>query len=692
MRKSKYIKRDVSWLSFNHRVLQEAQDPTVPLYERIKFLAIYSSNLDEFFRVRVSSLRNLKVLKKEAKEAIEVKPKKELKDILEIVQQQQDEFGRTYRGQILPALQEAGIHLILNPLEYSPAQQDFVKTYFNTEIKALLTPHFVENENDIPFLENKGLYLAIQFNDSAELGIVNIPTHALPRFINLPTENDLHYVTFLDDIIKYNLPEFLDRKVDQAYSIKVSRDAEMYFEEEYEFPKELIERIKRAIGQRNEGLPTRFLYDNKMPQSMLNQMKRIFSLDKADVIPGARYHNFNDFFGFPDPTNSETLHDTPLPPLVHPRLEGAKTILSVISEKDQMLHFPYQKYEYVPQMIREAADDPTTTTIKITLYRVASKSAVVEALLYALRKGKQVMAFIEAKARFDEASNIFWGEALEKANAKVAYSFPNIKVHTKLLLIERQLEEGPHRHAYIGTGNFNEKTAKLYCDHALLTTHQQICAEVNEVFEFLNRQISIPNCPNLLVSPFTLRKKFIAMIDREIELAKAGKKAYMRLKMNSLEDKKMVKKLYEASQAGVKIQLIVRGICALVPGVEGMSENIEAISIVDRFLEHARVYIFGNDGDEKMFIASADWMTRNLDRRIEVGVPILDPDIYQQLKTIIDIQWADNSKARIIDANQSNLYRESTNSNNPVRAQINTYKMLQDLLVQPFPTQKENKA
>ena len=689
MSKSKYIKRDVSWLSFNHRVLQEAQDPTVPLYERIKFLAIYSSNLDEFFRVRVSNLRNLKVLKKEAKEAIEVKPKKELKDILEIVQQQQDEFGRTYRGQILPALQEAGIHLILDPLEYSANQQQHVKDYFHTEIKPLLTPHLVAAADDIPFLENKGLYLAVQFDDSAALGIVNIPTQALPRFISLPSENELHYVTFLDDIIKFNLPEFLNQKVDQAYSIKVSRDAQMYFEEEYEFPQELLERIKKAIGQRNEGVPTRFLYDNKMPQSMLNQMKRIFNLDKADVIPGARYHNFNDFFGFPDPTNSEILHDESLPPLPHPKLEGAPSILSVILKKDQMLHFPYQKYGYVPQMIREAADDPNTTTLKITLYRVASKSAVVEALLYALSKGKHVMAFIEAKARFDEASNIFWGEALEKANAKVAYSFPNIKVHTKLLLIERQLDEGIHRHAYIGTGNFNEKTAKLYCDHALLTTNQQICGEVNEVFEFLNRQISIPNCPNLLVSPFTLRKKFIAMIDHEIALAKAGKKAYMRLKMNSLEDKKMVKKLYEASQAGVHIQLIVRGICALVPGVEGMSENIEAISIVDRFLEHARVYIFGNDGDEKMFIASADWMTRNLDRRIEVGVPILDPDVFQQLKSIIDIQWADNTKARVINADQSNHFRECPPNQPSIRAQTDTYKMLQGLLHTSVSAQKE---
>lgn len=680
-----YIKRDVAWLSFNDRVLQEAADESVPLYERIKFLAIYSSNLDEFFRVRVSSLKRFKELNKETQKAIDLRPKKELKVIRKIIRDQQNKFGRIFRGRIIPELENQGIFLIQDTA-FQDYHQAFAKNYFQEHIKEHLQLILVNDGDQAPFLENKALYFAIQFNDGPEIGILNIPTEHHQRFITLPTEEEgRYYITFLDDLIRYNLPEFLKRNIHQAYAIKVSRDAEMYLDE-LELKENLIPRIKKALASRDAGFPTRFLYDSQIPAVFLEQISTLFGLGKNDLNPGARYHNFNDFFGFPDPTKNQQLHDEKLLPLPHPDLEHVPSLLKAIGEKDYMLHFPYQRYDYVPKIIREAADDPQVRSIKITLYRVASKSEVVLALLYALEKGKSVTTFIEAKARFDEESNLFWGGELEKAKANVLYSIPGIKVHTKLLLIDREEDESNKFYAYLGTGNFNEKTARLYCDHALLTSDQRLASEVDQVFSILEKKILLPQCKHLFISPFTLRNKFTKLIDSEIENHQAGKPAYMILKMNSLEDPQMIKKLYQASNAGVKIQLIVRGICSLVPGVKGVSENIEVISIVDRFLEHARVYIFASAGKERMYTASADWMTRNLDRRIEVAMPIYDPGVYQELRTIIDLQLKDNSKARIINTTQNNPYRPTVQGTPKVRAQIETYRFLEKKVARPGET------
>ncbi len=680
-----YIKRDESWLAFNHRVLQEAKDASVPLYERIKFLAIYSSNLDEFYRVRVASLRSFKDLKKKTRKELNIKPKKELKVIRKIVQSQQKEFGKIFRKEILPSLKKHGIHLI-NEQQFSEDQRHFARKFFFEKLYPNLQAITIEaNDTQLPFLKNKGLYFVVQFdtsqqdvqeNDvwSEDLGIVEIPTETSPRFVVLPGNGNKHYVAFIDDIIRMNLNEIFDRPVTAAYAIKMSRDAELYIDDEYSG--DLMEKIKESLQQRNIGLPTRFLYDSNMSKELLKRLRDLFELSKNDIIPGARYHNFNDFFGFPDPTEDSNLHDQPMPPLPHPRLENARSIREVIAEKDLVLHFPYQKYDYVPQMILEAADDNMVQDIKITLYRVADKSAVVEALLYALQKRKKVVAFIEAKARFDEASNLYWGEQLKQSGANVYFSYPGIKVHTKLLLISRKEDDTFVKYAYLGTGNFNEKTARLYCDHALLTADPQLSNEVDQVFDLLERKIMIPNCQKLLVAPYTLRQQFEVMIDREIELAKAGQDAYMILKMNSLEDRGMIEKLYEASQAGVRIQMIVRGICCLVPGVAGQSEHIEIRSIIDRFLEHARVYIFGNNGNEKMYVASADWMSRNLYRRVEVAFPITDKEVYQQIRTIINLQLSDNVKARLINKNQENQYVETTADAPPIRAQYDTYAYL----------------
>lgn len=674
MAKEDFIKRDTSWLSFNHRVLQEAMDKSVPLYERIKFLAIYSSNLDEFYRVRVASLRSFKQLKKKTRKKLDlvVKPKRELKQIRKIVQEQQEIFGRLFREDILPELEQAGIHLV--PSEaYTEAQEAFARQYFFEKVYPCLHPVFFEEEAPLPFLENRSLYFVVQLADDSRLALVSIPSDDLPRFQALPAaEPGQFYLTFLDDIIRANLEALLDAPIAGAYAIKLSRDAELYIADEY--AGDLLQKIRDSLEERNIGLPTRFLYDSRMPDELLAILKDKLNLSKHDIIPGARYHNFNDFFAFPNPTERPELHDEELPPLAHPELEAAGSLMAYLSKQDAMLHFPYQRYDYIPRLIREAAADPQVQSLKITLYRVASRSAVVEGLLAALKQGKRVMAFIEAKARFDEAANLYWGEELEKAGAKVIYSYPGIKVHTKLLLIKREEGGGTRHYAYLGTGNFNEKTARLYCDHALLTADARLADEVGQVFDLLERRILMPNCQHLFVSPFTTRTRFVALLDREIAEAKAGRKAYAILKMNSFEDPGMVAKIYEACQAGVQVKMIVRGICCAVPGLDGLSENLEVISIVDRFLEHARVYIFGNAGREEIYLASADWMTRNLDRRVEVVFPIYDEGIAQEIRHIVDLQLQDNTKARVLNAAQNNPYHYR--GGELVRAQLAIYEWL----------------
>ncbi|MEO1434144.1 MAG: polyphosphate kinase 1 [Bacteroidota bacterium] len=666
--------RDTSWLSFNHRVLQEAQDHSVPLYERIKFLAIYSSNLDEFFRVRVSGLRRFKELKKSTRKALlNVRPKKELKNIQAIVSAQQEELGKTFRDVILPELEANGIGLVGDE-KYTPEQLDFATSYFNQHLAEAVQPIYCEEEEADLFLKNKALYFFVALaREPIEYAVVEIPVDRFPRYVTLPKNGEQHCITYIDDILRAHLAQIFDgREILGAWSIKMSRDAELYIDDEYSG--DLITKLKESLVERNVGLPTRFLFDASIPEEHQEQMKAIFGLKKADLVPGARYHNFSDFFGLPDPTNNPALHDEKLEPLPHRELDAVGSFFSAIREKDFMLHYPYNKYDYVPKFIEEAAADPLVEHIGITLYRVAAKSMVTTSLLKALEAGKSVTVFVEAKARFDEESNLFWGEALKKAGAKVIYSYPGIKVHTKLLLISRKEEDRIRNYAYIATGNFNEKTSKLYCDHGLFTSKAKVVEEVQQVFRILDRTMIVPKTDHIFISPFNLRSNFEALINKEIKNAKAGKEAYMILKMNSIEDPGMVKKLYQANRAGVKVKMIVRGICCLMPGIEGHSENIEVISILDRFLEHARVYIFCNGGKEKMYFASADWMTRNLDRRIEVAIPVVSSHIYEDIRNIINIQLTDNQKARIIDAEQTNPYKAAEEGEQLVRAQTAIYE------------------
>jgi polyphosphate kinase len=474
--------------------------------------------------------------------------------------------------------------------------------------------------------------------------------------------------------MRANLEELFPEGVLAAYSIKISRDAELYIDDEYSG--DLREKIKASLAERSIGAPTRLLYDSAMNIELTRRLKDLFQLKKNDLFPGGRYHNFSDFFAFPAPAHATDLYDEPMPPLPHPILERAESIFQALGQGDLLLHFPYQKYDYIPRWIEEAAEDPQVEEIKITLYRVAKNSSVARALLKAQENGKRVTVFVEVKARFDEASNLHWGETLQEAGAKVIYSRPGIKVHSKILLITRQEPSGLRHYAYLGTGNFNEKTATLYTDHALLSADERLSLEVADVFRFLEEQPVLGHFQHLMVSPVNSRRKFVHCIDREIQHAKAGRSAWMMLKMNSLEDTIMIDKLYEASQAGVQIQLIIRGICCLVPGVPGLSDNIEAISIIDRFLEHARVYYFANGGQEELYLASADWMTRNLDRRVEVVFPIYSPLHKQELVKIMHTQWADNVKARVLNSSLNNQHKVVQEGEGALRAQKEIYLAL----------------
>lgn len=622
-------------------------------------------------------MRSFSKMKKKARKQLRVSPAKVLKKIKAIVAKQQNEFGQVFTKEILPGLAKRNIHLI-DDTAFSKEQGKFARKFFRNKIAKHLEYTFLGGSERMVFLQNKALYLvaSLDSQEGERVALINIPSDKVGRFVVLPEVDGQHYITFVDDIIRYNLPNLFKKEgvkaVQDVYAIKLSRDAELYLDDEYSG--DLIDKLKQSLDGRETGIPTRFLYDRRMPAPLLRRLKGLFQLSGHDLVPGARYHNFNDFFGFPNPSDQADLHDLPLPPQLHKQLEKAKSLIQAIKKQDYILHFPYQSYQYVPRLIEEAARDPKVEEIKITLYRVASKSAVTSALLKALSKGKKVMAFIEAKARFDESSNLYWGEQLEKAGAKVVYSYPGIKVHTKLLLIRRRERKELRNYAYLGTGNFNEKTAKLYCDHALLTADPRLADEVVQIFQLLEHKIIVPKTKHLMISPFSTRSGFEKLVDKEINRAKAGKKAYMILKMNSLEDREMIELLYEASQTGVKIRLIVRGICCLVPQVPGLSDNIEVISIVDRFLEHARVYIFGNGGKEKMYLASADWMTRNLDRRVEVVFPIYDAALFQELRSIIDLQLADNVKARIIHPEKDNTYVEKNGK--AVRSQMAIYESL----------------
>jgi len=678
-----YINREISWLSFNERVLQEAENPNVPLIERVKFLGIFSSNLDEFFRVRVGSLQRMIEAGVKAKAMMGGKPKKIMNEIQQVVITLRDRFDKIFNG-LLQELEKENI-FIINEKQLTKKQEEFVHNYFINEVYPTLVPIMVDTLPEFPYLKNQVIYLAIYLKregdpEEVKYALIEVPVDVLPRLIVLPKVQNRNYIIMLDDVIRYGLKEiFSIFNFDSlnAYTIKLTRNAE--FDIEDDITKSFYEKISDSIKRRARGQAVRFVYDREIPEDLLNYVLKKNKLHEFEnLIPGVRYHNARDFMSFPKIGNPALVYKK-REPLLHKDLLTSGNLFNVIRDKDVLLHYPYQTFDYIINLLREAAIDENVTSIKMTLYRVAKYSNVVNALINAMKNGKSVTVLMELQARFDEEANIYWIKRLEEEGAKVIEGVPGLKVHSKLCLITRREEDKKVRYASIGTGNFNETTARLYSDHALLTAHKKITAEVDKVFDFLENNYKTFTYKHLIVSPFYMRKTILKLIKTEIKNAQAGKEAYIYVKLNSIVDRTIIDKLCEASQAGVKIKMIIRGICSLVPGIEGVSENIEIVSIVDKYLEHSRIFIFCNGGSEKYYISSADWMIRNIDNRVEVATPIYDKNIQKELKTFLDIQFKDNLKARIISKNQDNTFKEKTSSQ-MCRAQDDIYDFLKSEL------------
>jgi len=674
-----YIHRDLSWLSFNFRLLQEASDKTVPLYERIKFLAIYSSNLDEFFRVRVANLKNLIKVGKKTQKSLDFEPKELLENVLATVNAQQEEFSNIMENQIIPDLKSHGIRM-LRMKDLKDSQKAFVEDYFNEHLIPYVQPLVLMEKKIRPFLNNGELYLVLRLIDEdapkgeERYGIVKVPSEFQERFVVFPSDKKgKTYLIFLDDIIRHCqriiFPGFT---IIDSFSIKLSRDAELYIDDEFEG--DLVSKIKKNLSKRKIGPASRLVYDREMPQDILEVLKDVFELNNFDLLPEGRYHNNSDLFKFPN-LGIESLSEAPLEPLVIQDLINGR-IFTNIDERDYLLHVPYHSYQPVVNFFEQAAIDPYVTHIKIIQYRVAQKSKIMQALIRAVRNGKQVTAFIEIKARFDEAANLEWGEKLEQAGVKVYYSMPGLKVHSKMSLITRNVKGIEENFAYFSTGNFHEGTAKIYSDLGLFTANKKLIEEAKSVFDYLEtKKRPKKEFDHIAVGTFALKAKLINLVRQEIKYAEKGKEASIILKMNSLEDSEMINLLYDANRAGVKITLIIRGICCLVPGLDGISDNITAFGHIDRFLEHARVFVFNNGGDQLIYISSADWMVRNLHHRIETMIPIFDKKIRKQIMDILNIQIMDNVKARRIHYKKNNNYRQ-TDSDIPVRSQMETYYYL----------------
>jgi polyphosphate kinase len=672
------VNRDISWLAFNDRVMQEANDPTVPLLERLKFLGIVSSNRDEFFRVRVATIKRMLRIGARGEEILGEDPAELLDKIQSIIVRQQETFDESYE-QILSELERNGI-FITNERQLTSEQGQFVRNYFRDNIQPALVPILLDNVRQFPALKDKSIYFLVVMkrkNTKPRHALLEIPSDSLSRFLVLPEGNK--YVILLDDVIRYCLDDLFfnfEYESSSAFTVKITRDAELDLEQDV--TKSLVKKVAESIKRRKKGVPTRLVYDEEMPADALAFLLKSIRFSKDDQpIAGGRYHNFVDFIKFPSLNKSELKFQS-IEQLAHPDIPPRTSILKMIKKKDILLSFPYQSYTHIIDLLREASIDPKVTNIQITLYRLAKNSHIVNALINAIKNGKQVTAVVELQARFDEEANIRWANKLNEEGVKVIYGVPGLKLHSKLFVITRKEQNKEVHYAHVGTGNFNEDTAKLYSDHSILTCDRRITEEVLRLFQFYNDNYKTGNYKNLVVSPFFTRKRYIQLINKEIELAHDGKEAFMILKMNSLTDPEMIKKLYEASQAGVKIRLIVRSICSLVPGVKGLSENIEAISIVDKFLEHARVFVFNQGGDKKVFLSSADWMTRNIDHRSEVGLPVFDETLKKQLLDILELQWSDNTKARVINETQDNEYK-SSRTKLKFRAQDSIYQYLKRL-------------
>ncbi|MBS1520607.1 MAG: polyphosphate kinase 1 [Bacteroidetes bacterium] len=675
IKKIPLINREISWLYFNDRVLQEASDPTVPLIDRIRFLAIFSSNLDEFYRVRVATMSRLSNLNEKAKEVLGYNPKKILNQIKNVVVKQERKFNNLYENIIVKQLAEEKI-FILNDKQLNVTRGAFVKSYFRERLLATLVPIMLDEAQAFPELRDRAIYFFVKLttNKKSRYALIEIPD-SLSRFLVLPETNNLKFIILLDDIIRYALEDIFfifDHDTIEAYSIQLTRDAELDLDKEVS--EKFIDALSKSLQKRKKGKPMRLLYDTEMPLEMVTYLVSKMGLHAESLIPGNRYQNFKNFINFPNVGRPE-LEYTPYPPLAVDGLSFGKSLMGMIAQKDYMVSTPYQSFDYIIHFLREAAIDPKVKEISISLYRVANNSRIIHALINAAKNGKKVNCLMELRARFDEQNNITYSSRLEEEGVNVLYGISGYKVHSKICLVTRTEKGKPVNYAFLSTGNFNESTARIYADHTLFTANKKITDDLVEVFKALKLNQFARGLKHLIVSPIDSRPAIYKLIDNEIKNAKAGKPAYMILKMNSLADEQVIAKLYQASNAGVKIKMIIRGMCCLVPGMKGFSENIEVISIVDKYLEHARVHIYCNGGNELIYLTSADFMTRNIDNRVEVGFPILDEELKKEIREIINIQLEDNTKAREINSQNNNKYHK-THSDIPCRAQIDIYNYL----------------
>lgn len=681
--KLKFINREISWLSFNERVLQEADDEVNPVIERLRFLGIFSNNRDEFFRVRVATVKRMLTLSKKERTSLHVQPEELLEEIQKINVKHEAKFKKVHR-KVMKDLEAQRIFFI-NEKQLTPNQEEQVAKYFSQKVRPALVPLMLDAKKKFPPLVDKATYLAVKLVKKAKkpqinYALIEIPSEILSRFYVLPVEEGNKYIIMLDDVIRYGLKQiFQIFEVDElhAHTFKLTRDAELDIDDDVS--ESTLEKLEKSLKKRKKADPVRFVYDETMPRDMLDfVMDKLKIAGHSNLIAGGRYHNFKDFISFPD-IGARHLRFTSFPPLKHPALRGQKSLLAVLENKDIMLSYPYQSFNYTIDILREAAIDPFVSSIKINLYRVARSSMVVNTLINAAKNGKSVTAIVELRARFDEQHNIHVSQKLQENGVKVIFGLESLKVHSKLILITRKEGRKTKRFAHVGTGNFHEGTARVYGDCSLWTADQRITNEVYKVFQFFKNNYKRGQYRHLIISPFNVRRNFTALIANEIKNAKAGNNAYIILKLNNLVDEEMIKKLYQASEAGVKVKLIVRGICSLIPGVKGQSENIEVISILDRFLEHARILVFCNNDEPRYYISSADWMERNLDRRVEVTVPIYDKALQQELQDMLDMQFADNVKARILDKKQKNEYVDKGSSRDR-RSQYELYKYFRSKL------------
>ncbi|AFR04386.1 polyphosphate kinase 1 [Pectobacterium brasiliense] len=676
-----YIEKELSWLSFNERVLQEAADKSNPLIERMRFLGIYSSNLDEFYKVRFADLKRRILINEE--QGLDGNLRHLLGKIQARVLKTDQIFDSLY-NELLLEMARNQIFLV-NERQVSPNQQEWLRDYFRQHLRPHITPILIFNETDlVEFLKDNYTYLAVEIirGDEISYALLEIPSDKIPRFVNLPAEAPRRRKTMIliDNILRYCLDDifkgFFDYDALNAYSMKMTRDAEYDLVTEME--SSLLELMSSSLKQRLTAEPVRFVYQRDMPDAMVAMLLDKLGISSYDsVIPGGRYHNFKDFISFPN-VGRANLVNKPLPRLRHTGFNNFRNGFDAIRERDVLLYYPYHTFEHVLELLRQASFDPNVLSIKINIYRVAKDSRIINSMIHAAHNGKKVTVVVELQARFDEEANIHWAKRLTEAGVHVIFSVPGLKIHAKLFLISRREGENIVRYAHIGTGNFNEKTARLYTDYSLLTADERITNEVRRVFNFIENPYRPVSFEHLLVSPQNSRDKLYQLIDTEIENALANRDAGITLKVNNLVDKGLAEKLYQASSAGVKINLLVRGMCSLIPNLPGISENIQVISILDRYLEHDRVYVFNNGGDKKVYLSSADWMTRNIDYRIEVAVEILDPILKNRVLETLDILFSDTVKARVIDKESSNRY-VSRGNKRKVRAQNAIYDYIKAL-------------